>query len=122
MIYGGAVVLSGKLPVAKAGEKVTLRAEVLTRTGTKQTSSVAEVRSTASGAFTFTTAPTARTTYTVGWQATPAARDGLEPRHGHRGAADRDRHRQEGRPVRHLLDEGDLGGPVCRQVRVHPAA
>ena len=72
VIFGGAVVLTGKLPVAKAGEKVVLRAEVLTTTGTKQTSSVAEVLSTASGAFTFTTAPTARTTYTVGWQATPA--------------------------------------------------
>ena len=72
VIFGGAVVLSGKLPVAKAGEKVILRAEVVTRTGTKQTSSVAEVLSTASGAFTFTTAPTAQTTYTVSWQATPA--------------------------------------------------
>ncbi|HUQ23828.1 MAG TPA: cupredoxin domain-containing protein [Gaiellaceae bacterium] len=72
VIFGGAVVLSGKLPVAKAGEKVMLRAEVLTRTGTKQTSSVAEVLSTASGAFTFTTAPSAQTTYTVSWQANPA--------------------------------------------------
>jgi plastocyanin len=72
VIFGGAVVLSGKLPVSKAGEKVTLRAEVLTRTGTKQTSTVAEVLSTASGAFTFTTAPTAQTAYTVSWQATPA--------------------------------------------------
>ena len=72
VIYGGAVILSGKVPVAKAGEKVTLRAEVLTRTGTKQTSSVAEVSSTSSGAFSFTTAPTAQTTYTVSWQATPA--------------------------------------------------
>jgi len=72
VIFGGAVVLTGKLPVSKAGEKVMLRAEVVTRTGTKQTSSVAEVLSTASGAFTFTTAPTAQTTYTVAWQATPA--------------------------------------------------
>lgn len=72
VIYGGAVVLTGKLPVAKAGEKVMLRAEVLTRTGTKQTSSVAEVMSTASGAFSFTTVPAAQTTYTVTWQATPA--------------------------------------------------
>jgi plastocyanin len=73
VIYGGPVILTGKLPVAKAGEKVTLRAEVLTRTGAKQTSSVAEGASTASGAFTFTTAPTAQTTYTVVWQTTPAA-------------------------------------------------
>jgi len=72
VIFGGAVVLSGKIPVSKAGEKVMLHAEVVTRTGTKQTSSVAEVLSTASGAFTFTTAPTAQTTYTVSWQATPA--------------------------------------------------
>jgi plastocyanin len=73
VIYGGSVILSGKVPVAKAGEKVTLRAEVLTRTGAKQTSSVAEGVSTSSGAFTFTTVPTAQTTYTVVWQATPAA-------------------------------------------------
>lgn len=72
VIYGGAVILSGKVPVAKAGEKVTLRAEVLTRTGTKQTSSVAEAMSTASGAFSFTHVPTAQTTYTVVWQITPA--------------------------------------------------
>ena len=71
VIYGGAVVVSGKLPVAKAGEKVVLRAEVLTRTGTKQTSSVAEVSSTTEGTFSFTTAPTAQTTYTVQWQSTP---------------------------------------------------
>lgn len=72
VIYGGAVVLSGKLPVAKAGEKVVLRAEVVTPTGTKQTSTVAEVLSAASGAFSFTTVPTAQTAYTVNWQATPA--------------------------------------------------
>lgn len=72
VIYGGAVVLTGKLPVAKPGEKVTLRAEVLTRTGTKQTSTVAEVNSTTEGSFTFTTAPTAQTTYTVTWQPTPS--------------------------------------------------
>ncbi len=72
VIYGGAVVLNGKVPVAKAGEKVTLRAEVLTRTGTKQTSTVAEASTNTEGAFSFTTAPTAQTTYTVTWQATPA--------------------------------------------------
>lgn len=72
VIYGGAVVLTGKVPVAKAGEKVTLRAEVLTRTGTKQTSSVAEASTNTDGVFSFTTAPTAQTTYTVTWQSTPA--------------------------------------------------
>lgn len=72
VIYGGAVILSGKVPVAKAGEKVTLRAEVLTRTGTKQTSTIAEVNTTNEGTFSFTTAPTAQTTYTVIWQSTPA--------------------------------------------------
>ena len=72
VIYGGAVVLTGKVPVAKAGEKVTLRAEVLTRTGTKQTSSVAEATTNTDGVFSFTTAPTAQTTYTVTWQSTPA--------------------------------------------------
>ena len=73
VIYGGSVILSGKVPVAKAGEKVTLRAEVVTRTGAKQTSSVAEGASTSSGAFTFTAIPVAQTTYTVVWQTTPAA-------------------------------------------------
>jgi len=72
VIYGGAVVLSGKVPVAKAGEKVTLRADVMTRTGTRQTSSVGEVSTNTDGAFSFTTAPTAQTIYTVTWQSTPA--------------------------------------------------
>lgn len=79
VIYGGSVILSGKVPVAKVGEKLTLRAEVLTRTGAKQTSSVAEGVSTSSGAFTFTTVPTAQTTYTVVWQATPAAGTSSNP-------------------------------------------
>ena len=79
VIYGGSVILSGKVPVAKAGEKVTLRAEVLTRTGAKQTSSAAEGVSTSSGAFTFTTVPSAQTTYTVVWQATPAAGTNSNP-------------------------------------------
>lgn len=69
--YGGVVVLTGKVPVAKAGEKVTLRAEVLTRTGTRQTGSLAEVSTNTEGVFSFTTAPTAQTTYTVIWQPTP---------------------------------------------------
>lgn len=72
VIYGGAVLLSGKVPVAKAGEKVTLRAAVLTRTGTTQTSTIAEVVTNTEGAFSFTNAPTAQTTYTVVWQTTPA--------------------------------------------------
>jgi plastocyanin len=70
VIFGGAVVLSGKLPLAKAGEKVTVRAAVVTRTGTTQ-SNVAEVLSTSSGAFSFTTVPTSQTAYSVSWQATP---------------------------------------------------
>ena len=70
VIFGGAVVLSGKLPVAKAGDKVTLRAAVVTRTGTTQ-SNVAEALSTSTGAFSFTTVPTSQTAYTVSWQATP---------------------------------------------------
>ena len=72
VIYSGAVVLSGKLAIAKSGEKITLRAEVLTRTGTKQTSSIGDVTTNADGAFSFTTAPTAQTTYTVTWQSNPA--------------------------------------------------
>ncbi len=79
VIFGGAVILSGKVPVAKAGEKVTLHAEVLTPTGAKQTSSVAEASSNASGAFSFTTVPSAQTTYTVNWQATPATATSSSP-------------------------------------------
>lgn len=59
--------------MAKAGEKVTLRAEVLTPTGTRQTSSIAEVRTDTAGAFSFTTAPIAETIYTVTWQPNPAS-------------------------------------------------
>ena len=75
MIYGGPVILSGKVPVAKAGEKVTLRAEVLTphRHEADELGRRGRARP-SSGAFTFTTAPTAQTTYTVVWQATPAPR------------------------------------------------
>jgi plastocyanin len=73
VIFGGPVTLSGKVPVAKAGEKVSLRAELVTPTGAKQTSTVADGVTAASGAFSFTAAPTAQTTYTVVWQATPAA-------------------------------------------------
>lgn len=72
VIYGGSVVLSGKVPVAKAGEKVSLRAEVLLPNGTQQASTVAEAQSTTDGSFTFTHVPTAQTTYTVLWQVTPA--------------------------------------------------
>jgi plastocyanin len=71
VIYGGAVAVSGKVPLAKAGEKVTLRAAVVTPAGTKQ-STVAEGVSSSSGDFSFTTVPSAQTAYTVSWQATPA--------------------------------------------------
>jgi plastocyanin len=71
VIYGGAVAVSGKVPLAKAGEKVTLRAAVVTPAGTKQ-SNVAEGVSSSSGDFSFTAVPTAQTAYTVSWQATPA--------------------------------------------------
>jgi hypothetical protein len=69
--YGGAVVVGGTLPVAKAGEKVVLRAEMLSPTGTKQSNSIAETSSTNEGTFSFTTSPTAETTYWVSWQSTP---------------------------------------------------
>jgi plastocyanin len=73
VIYGGGVVLTGKVPVAKAGEKVTLRAEVLRPNGTKQSSNIADATTDGTGAFTFTNVPTAQTTYTVVWQGVPAA-------------------------------------------------
>lgn len=72
LIYGGSVVLTGKVPNGKAGEKVTLRAEVLTPQGTRQANAVAEANTTADGTFRFVDVPTAQTTYTVAWQATPA--------------------------------------------------
>jgi hypothetical protein len=72
LIYGGSVVLTGKVPNGQAGENVTLRAEVLTPAGTRQTSAVSEANTTADGAFRFVHVPTAQTTYTVAWQATPA--------------------------------------------------
>jgi plastocyanin len=71
-IYGGSVVLSGVVPTAKPGEKVTLRADVLLPTGAHQTSVVAEMATTTAGAFSFTHVPRAQTAYTVVWQATPA--------------------------------------------------
>jgi hypothetical protein len=72
VIFGGSLVLTGKVPSDKAGEKVTLRAETMTASGSKQTSSVAETSTTADGSFRFVHAPTAQTTYTVAWLATPA--------------------------------------------------
>lgn len=72
LIFGGSLALTGKVPTSSAGEKVTLRAEVLTPAGTRQASAISEVSTTAGGTFSFTHAPTAQTTYTVVWQSTPA--------------------------------------------------
>jgi plastocyanin len=72
VIYGGSLVLTGKVPTSNAGERVTLRAEVLTPAGTRQASSVSEVNTVSGGTFSFTHAPTAQTTYTAVWQSTPA--------------------------------------------------
>jgi len=73
VIYGGAVTFTGKVAVATAGQKVTLRAEVLRPNGTKQSTNVAETTTDATGAFTLATVPTAQTTYTVVVQGLPAA-------------------------------------------------
>jgi len=70
VIYGGSVVLSGRVPTAKAGEKITLRAEVVTPNGTKQTSTIADTTTTSGGDYTFTVVPSAQTAYTATWQAT----------------------------------------------------
>ena len=70
VIYGGSVVLSGKVPTAKAGDKITLRAEVVTPNGTKQTSTIAETTTTSGGDFSFTVVPSAQSTYTAIWQMT----------------------------------------------------
>ena len=92
VIYGGPVVLTGKVPVAKAGEKVTLRAERADAAPARSRRAPSPRRiATPSGAFTFTHAPTAQTTYTVVWQATPATATTSRRRHGHRRAADRRR-------------------------------
>jgi cupredoxin-like protein len=72
VIYGGSLALTGKVPTGNAGEKVTLRAEVLTPAGTRQASAVSETSTASDGTFSFTHVPTAQTTYTVAWQATPA--------------------------------------------------
>jgi plastocyanin len=71
-IYGGSVVLSGVVPSAKPGEKVTLRADMVLPTGAHRRSVVAEMATTTAGAFSFTHVPRAQTAYTVVWQATPA--------------------------------------------------
>ncbi len=73
VIYGGAVTLTGKVPIVAAGQKLTLRAEVVRPNGTKQSSNIADTTTDGAGAFTFTNVPTAQTTYTVVWQGVPAA-------------------------------------------------
>jgi hypothetical protein len=72
LIYGGSVVLTGKVPNGKSGEKMTLRGEVLMPTGARQATAVSEATTAADGTFRFVEVPTAQTTYTVAWQATPA--------------------------------------------------
>lgn len=71
VIYGGAVVLKGKAPTARAGQKLTLRTETLTPAGTRQASTVSETTTTSDGSFQFTHVPTALTTYTALLQTTP---------------------------------------------------
>lgn len=70
VIYGGSVVLSGRVPSSNAGEKIALRAEVVTPNGTKQTSVIAETTTTSGGDFAFTVVPSAQTAYTATWQVT----------------------------------------------------
>jgi plastocyanin len=68
VVYGGSVALTGRVPNSRAGEKVTLKAEVLAPNGTKQTSAVAETTTTTGGDFAFTAVPSSQSTYTVSWQ------------------------------------------------------
>ena len=95
--------LSGKVPVAKAGEKVTLRAEVLTphrheadELGRRGRLDRRPARS---------RSPPSRRPDDLDRRLAgdPGRRDEPRTRHGHGGAANRRRHRQEGRPLRHLL-------------------
>jgi len=79
VIYGASLVLTGKVPIVKAGEKVSLRADVLTPAGTRQASAISETNTANDGSFTFTHTPTAQTTYTVVWQSAPAIGQTSEP-------------------------------------------
>ena len=89
VVYGGAVAFSGEVPVTKAGEKITLRADVLQPNGRRQSSAIAETTTDGAGAFTFTNVPTAQTSYTAVWQpllppstASPAVLVRVAPRIG----------------------------------------
>ena len=73
VIFGGALALTGRVPNGNAGEDVTLRAETVTPAGTRRVSAISETSTSADGAFRFTHVPSAQTTYTAIWQATPAA-------------------------------------------------
>ena len=77
--YGGVVILTGRVPGAGSGERVTLRAEVLAPSGARQIASVAEAETDAAGTFRFRTAATAQTSYTVTWDAAPGATTTSEP-------------------------------------------
>lgn len=73
VVFGGPVVLRGKVPSERAGQAVTLRAEVLTPAGTRQATSVTQATTTAGGVFRFPHAPSVFTTYTVVWQGATSA-------------------------------------------------
>jgi plastocyanin len=73
VIYGGAVVLTGKVSRTQAGQKITLHADVLKPDGKRQSSAVADATTDGTGAFTFANVPTAQTAYTVVLQGAPPA-------------------------------------------------
>jgi plastocyanin len=73
VVYGGSVVLTGKLPVTRAGDKISLHTEVLLPDGKTQSSVLGETITDGLGAFNFITAPTAQTSYSVVWRGVPAA-------------------------------------------------
>lgn len=77
--YGDVVSLTGRVPGVGSGEKLTLRAEVLTPSGAKQVASVAQAQTDAAGEFRFRTAPSAQTTFTATWDAAPGATTTSEP-------------------------------------------
>lgn len=79
VIYGGSVLLTGKVPTGDAGEKVTLRGETVTPSGTRQATAVTETTTGQDGTYTFTVSPSAQTTYTAAWQVTPTTSTTSEP-------------------------------------------
>ena len=64
IVYGQEVTLSGKIPVARAGQKVVVRARACSFLGVVP---VRTLRTRKNGSFSFRLGPTLRTVYSVAW-------------------------------------------------------